>query len=157
MKTDFHNKDFALSLALKWRRRWTRKWPIHKYCFAYLQQLGLSITIFVSDRHRGIAKWIRETCVDTINYFNIWHVATFFDKITGYSLSWAVAYPVDLFEGYLLRMLWYMQADNGLVLSHPMYPQSHLTVHLKATALINLKKGLQQVSKNSLNWVTKAF
>ena len=26
MKTDFHNKDFALSLALKWRRRWTRKW-----------------------------------------------------------------------------------------------------------------------------------
>ena len=28
MKTDFHNKDFALSLALKWRLRWTRKWPI---------------------------------------------------------------------------------------------------------------------------------
>ena len=28
MKTDFHNKDFALSLALKWRQRWTRKWPI---------------------------------------------------------------------------------------------------------------------------------
>ena len=28
MKTDFHKKDFALSLALKWRRRWTRKWPI---------------------------------------------------------------------------------------------------------------------------------
>ena len=27
MKTDFHNKDFALSLALKWRLRWTRKWP----------------------------------------------------------------------------------------------------------------------------------
>jgi len=28
MKTDFHNKDFALSLALKWRQKWTRKWPI---------------------------------------------------------------------------------------------------------------------------------
>ena len=23
-----HNKDFALSVALKWRLRWTRKWPI---------------------------------------------------------------------------------------------------------------------------------
>jgi len=28
MKTDFHNKDLALSLDLKWRLRWTRKWPI---------------------------------------------------------------------------------------------------------------------------------
>ena len=28
MKTDFHNKDFALSLDLKWRLKWTRKWPI---------------------------------------------------------------------------------------------------------------------------------
>ena len=28
MKTDFHDKDLALSLTLKWRLRWTRKWPI---------------------------------------------------------------------------------------------------------------------------------
>ena len=28
MKTDFHNKDFTLRLALKWRLRRTRKWPI---------------------------------------------------------------------------------------------------------------------------------
>ena len=28
MKTDFCNKDFALSLTLKWRLRSTRKWPI---------------------------------------------------------------------------------------------------------------------------------
>ena len=27
-ETDIHNKDFALSLALKWRLRRTRKWPI---------------------------------------------------------------------------------------------------------------------------------
>lgn len=46
-----------------------------KRCFSYLQQLGLSIAIFVSDRHRGIAKWIRETCVNTIHYYDIWHVA----------------------------------------------------------------------------------
>ena len=31
MKTDFHNKDFALSLALIWRLRWTWKWPIAEY------------------------------------------------------------------------------------------------------------------------------
>ena len=29
MKTDFHNKDFALSLTLKWRLRRSRKWPIN--------------------------------------------------------------------------------------------------------------------------------
>ena len=29
MKTDFHNKDLALNLALKWRLTWTRKWPIN--------------------------------------------------------------------------------------------------------------------------------
>jgi len=28
MKTDFHNKDFALSLDLKWRLMSTHKWPI---------------------------------------------------------------------------------------------------------------------------------
>ena len=41
MKTDFHNKDFALSLDLKRRLRWTQEWPIvarllsgSKYLFA---------------------------------------------------------------------------------------------------------------------------
>lgn len=29
-----------------------------KRCFSYLQRVGLTIAIFVSDRHRGIAKWI---------------------------------------------------------------------------------------------------
>ena len=33
------------------------------------------LSIFVSDCHRGIAKWIRETCTDTTHYFDIWHVA----------------------------------------------------------------------------------
>lgn len=28
MKTNFHNKNFALRLALKRRQTWTRKWPI---------------------------------------------------------------------------------------------------------------------------------
>ena len=31
--------------------------------------------MFISDRHRSIAKWIRESCVDTYHFFDIWHVA----------------------------------------------------------------------------------
>ncbi|CAH3156554.1 unnamed protein product [Pocillopora meandrina] len=46
-----------------------------KRCLSFLQYLGLLIGIFVSDRHRGIAKWIRENCVNTKHYFDIWHVA----------------------------------------------------------------------------------
>ena len=49
MKTDFHNKDFALSLALKWRLRWTRKWPITVLCAQN------SIGSFLSD------SWVRGT------------------------------------------------------------------------------------------------
>ena len=46
-----------------------------KRCFQFLEQLGLTITVFISDRHRGIAKWIREVCVKTTHYYDIWHVA----------------------------------------------------------------------------------
>lgn len=46
-----------------------------KRCFSYLQRVGLTIAIFVCDRHRGIAKWIRENCVNTRHYYDIWHVA----------------------------------------------------------------------------------
>lgn len=46
-----------------------------KRCFAFLEQLGLTISVFVSDRHRGIAKWIRKTCKQTTQYYDIWHVA----------------------------------------------------------------------------------
>ena len=31
-----------------------------KSCFEYLQRAGLAIKVFVSDRHRGIAKWIKD-------------------------------------------------------------------------------------------------
>lgn len=46
-----------------------------KRCFQFLERLGLTITVFVSDRHHGIAKWIREVCVKTTHYYDIWHVA----------------------------------------------------------------------------------
>ena len=46
-----------------------------KRCFQFLQQLGLKVSGFVPDRHRGIAKWIREVCKETTHYYDIWHVA----------------------------------------------------------------------------------
>jgi solute carrier family 8 (sodium/calcium exchanger) len=36
---------------------------------------GLPITTFVSDRHRGIGKWMRTTQTDTTHYYDIWHQA----------------------------------------------------------------------------------
>ena len=35
----------------------------------------MKVSVFVSDRHRGIAKWIREVCKETTHYYDIWHVA----------------------------------------------------------------------------------
>lgn len=46
-----------------------------KQAFTYLQSVGLSIAVFISDRHRGIAKWLRETQTRCSHYFKIWHVA----------------------------------------------------------------------------------
>ena len=44
-------------------------------CFNFLLQAGLKIPIFISDRHKGIAKWIREKQKDTKHYYDLWHVA----------------------------------------------------------------------------------
>lgn len=46
-----------------------------KRCFAYLQAAGISVKKFISDRHAGIAKWVRETQGGTKHFFDIWHVA----------------------------------------------------------------------------------
>lgn len=46
-----------------------------KLCFQYLTKVGLAIKVFVSDRHRGIAKWIREHQPTVKHYFDQWHVA----------------------------------------------------------------------------------
>lgn len=46
-----------------------------KRTFSFLEQLGLVISVFISDRHRGIAKWIRETHLATKHFYDIWHVA----------------------------------------------------------------------------------
>lgn len=52
-----------------------------KRAFDYLARVGIPIPIFVSDRHRGIAKWIRECNPNTSHFYDIWHVARSIDKI----------------------------------------------------------------------------
>ena len=46
-----------------------------KLCFNYLHNTGLKIPVFVSDRHRGVAKWIRECHPTVTHYFDQWHIA----------------------------------------------------------------------------------
>lgn len=46
-----------------------------KRAFRYLKSVGVSIGVFISDRHRGIAKWIRNDEKKTVHFFDIWHVA----------------------------------------------------------------------------------
>lgn len=43
--------------------------------FAFLKAAGLGIAVFISDRHRSIAKRIREQEPVTSHFFDIWHVA----------------------------------------------------------------------------------
>ncbi len=45
-----------------------------KRCFAYLEA-GVTVKKFISDRHAGIAKWVRESRPQTIHFYDIWHVA----------------------------------------------------------------------------------
>ena len=47
-----------------------------KRCFSYLQNNAqVKIPVFISDRHSGISKWIREKQPNTAHYYDIWHVA----------------------------------------------------------------------------------
>ena len=51
-----------------------------KRCFQFLTLSSLSIPVFVSDRHRGIAKWIQSVHPNTAHFFDIWHVAMAISK-----------------------------------------------------------------------------
>jgi len=46
-----------------------------KRAFTCLKSVRISIKVFISDRHRGIAKWIRESQPNTSHFFDIWHIA----------------------------------------------------------------------------------
>ncbi len=44
-------------------------------CFERLHPEKIDLSTFVSDRHAGIAKWVRINESKTRHYFDIWHVA----------------------------------------------------------------------------------
>ncbi len=44
-------------------------------CFKYLKDAGIGIASFISDRHKGVAKWLRESFPNVQHFFDIWHVA----------------------------------------------------------------------------------
>ena len=46
-----------------------------KRYFSFLTMLGITITMFISDRNRSVAKWIREHSPRTKHFYDIWHVA----------------------------------------------------------------------------------
>lgn len=52
-----------------------------KRAFDYLARVGINIHVFISDRHRGIAKWIRENKPNTSHFYDIWHVARSIQKV----------------------------------------------------------------------------
>ena len=45
-----------------------------KRSFNFLKGSGLKMDIFISDRHKGIAKWIRTKQKETKHFNDIWHV-----------------------------------------------------------------------------------
>jgi hypothetical protein len=42
---------------------------------SFFEQMGLDIDLLITDRHRAIAKWIRENLPDVEHKYDIWHVA----------------------------------------------------------------------------------
>ena len=44
-----------------------------KKTFQYLEEAGLHVDIFISDRHKGMAKWIRDAKKSTKHYNDMWH------------------------------------------------------------------------------------
>ena len=45
-----------------------------KKAFKFIQDAGLTISVFISDCHRGIAKWIRESQPEIKHYHDLWHI-----------------------------------------------------------------------------------
>ena len=94
MKTDFDNKDFALSLDLKLRSRWTRKWPI--------VLMGCSLII----KHYYYWKW----CLNA--------VFTKSDGLCNVSVQKAVLPMVfiqnSIFQGLSIRLLYWDGSWTGV-------------------------------------------
>ena len=50
-----------------------------------LASQSLSVDVLISDRHRQINKWIRETHPSIVHYFDVWHVAKGNFVLTAYN------------------------------------------------------------------------
>ena len=46
-----------------------------KLTLKFLTSVGISIKTFITDRHRGIAKWFSTAYPKINHYFDLWHVA----------------------------------------------------------------------------------
>lgn len=46
-----------------------------KRCFQFLKEAGLKVSTFISDRHKGIAKWVRTSQAQTQHFYDLWHIA----------------------------------------------------------------------------------
>ncbi|XP_063042841.1 uncharacterized protein LOC134437278 [Engraulis encrasicolus] len=45
-----------------------------KRSFAFLSAEGLNISTFITDRHKGIGKWMKEEQKNTSHFYDLWHV-----------------------------------------------------------------------------------
>ena len=52
----------------------------------YFKDNGLNVSVLITDQHKSIAKWIRETHPNITHYYDVWHVAKckLCDNITMY-------------------------------------------------------------------------
>ena len=46
-----------------------------KKCIAFIEKNSLPIKALITDRHKGLAKWMREKHPEIIHFFDIWHIA----------------------------------------------------------------------------------
>ena len=62
----------------------------------FITQHNLSIEILVTDRHRQINKWLRESHPQIKHYFDVWHVAKGMCKFLKTSIKHHVLYLIRL-------------------------------------------------------------
>ena len=75
-----------------------------KNCFTFLSSAGVAIAVFISDRHCGIAKWIRESQTNTTH---LWHVArSIVKKLLKVSKEKGYELIKECIKGVRNRMYW---------------------------------------------------
>ena len=84
-----------------------------KKCFNHIKDCGLKIDVFVSDRHKGIAKWIKESEKNTDHYNDIWHVNKSINKqVFKASKEKGCEVLKDWLEGIRSHLYWCVQSTR---------------------------------------------